>query len=783
MWEEYNVIDITSAFVGITTPLPKIFSEIEELGWDVENIAFKGDAYKAVGKSHDGEKLETTGNTEATAAGNLLAAIQRLQSGRMVFNSRVAAWDDPFTDLQEAIAQEYAGAKMYDKKAAAAWTELAEDCRRRVEVIQTEITIKITDNPIPYLSFSDMAEDILEKQNFSVSRANASHPIWSINQVVDFRIAHDILGHAASGGDWSWFGINRAFQAHAPLLTYTAQKALFTEVLGQGAFNTYYGSVAPQKVSFLKIFDNPENPEPYHHPTHPSQTIIPAAMAKIPIEENFKEASFDNLLDPNDGYDSGVEPLENNAYNWHRIKNANGEMVDPLNSYELKNVMNGIGSNWHQLDSASQEQAVANAFRNALLKSGKEEQGHAQHYQSINHIPASVDDPSRYWDQFMQDRDAHNNARGYLRANKELEPFMMPLKRHIKHIAPDLRDDEIGDIANHHLLNMRAEEELEAKKKLGNDASAEELHKEATKRLMKRLKRVTNTNVSENYDFGNDRLFFSSEHADNALYPSPLAHHIKPISEISSNIKDVTKTALEDIEKGGKGHHFRSSLLKRYVNKIDPHHIDEAWHYLAPETSQLGIIDQHILKVLGGKKDDLNLRDYFKSERELQAARDASGYKHMPLGQFSKGLKNASHQSPGHHPTKSHLHPLSPTPHNNVDWKSRQKKSEKPKVPSWFNDTKQVRKQVGRDWDKAEGIKHPKGAIPFKKQANGAFGTLFTPFYHHPDTNEKVYGQPGQNLMKHMIQSMLLGGQQLSTPEIWALNPEVGKEVGASDSN
>lgn len=782
MWEEHNVIDITSAFIGITTPLPEIIAKIQELGWNVENIAFKGDAYKAVGKSEDGEKLETTGNTEATAAGNLLAAIQRQQSMRMVFNARVAAWDDPFIELKEEIAHEYAGLKMYDKKAAQAWMELAEDCRRRVEIIQDEIAIEVTDNPIPYLSFSDMAEDILEKQRFTVSKAGASHPIWSVNQVIDFRIAHDILGHAASGGDWSWFGINRAFQAHAPLLTYTAQKALFTEVIAQGAFNSYYGSVAPQKISFLKIFDNPENPEPYHHPVHPSQTIIPGAIAKIPIEENFKQSSSEDLTDPNDGYDSGIIPLENNAYSWHRMKDENGQMIDPLNSLGLSNVIGGIKSNWHQLDEASQEQAVANAFRNALLKPGKQERGHAQHYQSINHIPSSVNDPARYWESFINARDGHNSARGYMRANKELEPFLMPFKRHIKHIAPDLRDDEIGDLVNHHLLNMRAEEELASKNKLGSDASADDIHKDATNRLIKRLKRMTNTNVNQDYDFGNDKLFFESKHPDSSLYPSPLAHHIKPISEVSENIKDITKTALEDIQKGGKGHHFRSSLLKRYYNSIDPHQIDEAWHYLAPETSQLGIIDPHILKILGRKKDDLNLRDYFKAERELQAARDASGYKHMPLGQFSKALKNVSYQTPGHHPTKSHLHPLSPTPHTDVDWNKRQKKADKPKIPGWFNDTKQVRKQVGKEWDRAEGIQHPKGAIPFKKKADAGFSTLFMPFYHHPDTNEKIYGKPGQNIMQHIVESMLLGGQKLSTPEIWALNPETGKEVANNES-
>ena len=771
MWEEYKLIDVTSAFVGITTPLPEIINVIQQAGWELENIGFKGDSYSASAKNAYGEKAEATGNTEGTAAGNLLASIQRQNAFRMPFNNKVAAWSDPFTDLQEAISHEYADAKMYDKKAAGGWSELAEDCRRRVEIIQNEINIEITDNPIPYKSFSEMAEDIMDKGHFTVSRANASHPIWSINQVVDFRIAHDILGHAASGGDWSWFGINRAFQAHAPLLSYTAQKALFTEVLGQGAFNAYYGSVAPQKISFLNIFDNPEDGKnPFHHPVHPSQTVVPGKTPSITREMDKIGSVDDTYLDPNHDYSSGIEPQDGNAYNWHRIKNADGQMVDPLNSRGLQDIIHGIKSNWHQHDGNTQEQAVRNAFANVLLKPGKTERAHAQHYQAINHLPGSASDPSLYWDALTRARDEHNNARGYLQANKEFDAYDMPLRRHVQSVNPDLNHDEISSLANDTLLNMRVEEEKEAKKKLGPEATSDDIHREATKRLLKRLKKITNAKLNQDYDFGNERMFFESKHPDSAIYPSPLAHHIKPIADISSNIKDVTESALSDINQGGKGHHFRSKILKQFSD-IEPAQIDEVWSYLAPETNQLGAITDDILKALGHKKDNSNTRDYFKAERELHAARDASGYGHMPLGQFSKGLKNAMRHIPGHHPSKTHLHPISPSDHNHIDWGSRPKKSEKPKVPGWFNNTKDARKQVSKDWDRAEAIQHPKGAIPFKK-AGSDTSNVFTPYYHHPDTNKRVDGKPGQSAMQHIRDSM-----NLSTPEIWALNPEIGKEV------
>lgn len=775
-----KVIDITSAFIGVTTDPSEIMQKIDELGWDVDSLAYNKNGYVAKGSNRtkddnkNTQKLEAAGNTQATALGKLYENILRWQGASMPYNERVAAYQDNFVDLEEEIAHEYVDAKYYDKKAAEAWMELAEDCRRRVEIIQGEIDIEITDDPLPYKSYSEMAEDIMEKGHFTVSRANASHPIWSVKQVIDFRIAHDILGHAASGGDWTWFGINRAFKAHAPLLTYTAQKALFTEVIGQGAANSYYRSYNPQKIVFLKIFDDPENPEPYHHPVHPSQTTVPGPMAKIPYDKI--AANLEGYLDPNHDYASGILPMDNNAYLWHRIKNRDGDMTDPLNSRGLREVIDGVRSNWHELDPASQEQAVANAFRHVLLKPGQTERGRAQHYQAINHLPGSVDDPMRYWDAMSHAQNMHNMARGYLDAGKELDPFKMAVRRHIMNLDPSIDQREIADLGERHLLKMRAEEEREAKKKLGPDASTQDINREALKRLVKRLKRFTNINASEDFDFGDERMFFSSKHPDSTIYSPPMAHNIESICDVASNIQTIVEAALEDINNGGKGYHFRFTIMNQDFGKdIDLNQIDDAWFYLAPETSQLGVIGPEILKALGRKGEDDNLRDYFKAERELHAARDSAGYNHLPLGQFSKALKNAMYHSIGHHPSKDHLHLMFPTPHFDVDWDGRDLKLDKPMIPSWFNDTKKIRKDVARIWDRMEAINHPKTAIPFKKQAN-AFST-FIPFYNHPDTKEKITGKPNQSLMQHLIESLALSDKPLSTPEIWALNPDVGKEV------
>ena len=382
----------------------------------------------------------------------------------------------------------------------------------------------------------------------------------------------------------------------------------------------------------------------------------------------------------------------------------------------------------------------------------------------------------RYWDALSHAQNMHNMARGYLDAGKELDPFKMAVRRHIMNVSPDVDQREIADIAERHLLKMRAEEEREAKKKLGPDASTQDINREALKRLVKRLKRFTNINASEDFDFGDDRMFFSNTHPDSSIYAPPMAHNVELMSDVSGNIQAILQAALEDINNGGKGYHFRFTIMNQdFANDIRPDQIDDAWFYLAPETSQLGIVGPEVLKALGRKDEDDNVRDYFKAERELHAARDASGYNHMPLGQFSKALRNAMYQSIGHHPSKDHLHLIFPTPHTEVNWDARDLKLDKPRIPSWFNDTKKTRKDIGRMWDRMEAINHPKTAIPFKKQAN-VFST-FIPFYNHPDTKEKITGKPNQSLMQHLIESLALSDEPLSTPEIWALDPDVGKEV------
>lgn len=85
-----------------------------------------------------------------------------------------------------------------------------------------------------------------------------AHPILGEQSSFDvsynniFRAVHDVLGHLASGGTFSQRGEIRAYYSHLQLFSPLAQKALFTETMGQVCFWKYYGEFAPQKCFLFR---------------------------------------------------------------------------------------------------------------------------------------------------------------------------------------------------------------------------------------------------------------------------------------------------------------------------------------------------------------------------------------------------------------------------------------------------------------------------------------------------------------------------------------------------
>lgn len=506
-----SLIDVTSAFQGFSQPIAEIIDDIHRRGWDVNKIDIKDGNYVAEGKSPHGESLEAFGRTDATAAANLLVKIMRQEFMRQgSLRDKLGAWDHTSFESQlPQIAQAYAGAPIYEPKAAPSWMELAQDCERRRHIIGTQIAIEYTNDPVPYQDANEMREDVTKKKHIMVTQAYAHHPVWSERQMLDFRTVVDVLGHTVGGADWGWHGTCLAFASLAPMVSESAQKALFTEMLGQTAFGTVYRNWGPQKICFLEdLIEKVQKDEnkPGHSGVHPSQSIVPGVLPSV------KTFSSVDQQDPNANWQSGIQPLPDNAFLWQR---ADG--IDPLDAQKLSEGLRPLDTGLANLHPAMGQQAVVNALRASILGSRSNPRSHALHYQSIMNLPAGVDDPMAYWDSLEQQREAWNQGQGYAPgSHKQHWAEEQQFKQWVKATNPQLDDGEVQRAAKREMLHMLSEEEERIlAQDPGEELTHEQIEHEAYNAIKLRLKAMTKPTVDQKVDFGDDHLFHEASSTSN----------------------------------------------------------------------------------------------------------------------------------------------------------------------------------------------------------------------------------------------------------------------------
>lgn len=892
-WIDSNGTDVTSAFQGVTTPLRELYDEIHQRGWDVDKVDVNGDGlYEATVKNPYGETISKVGPDPNTAVGHCLVGLMRQETMRY---PRTAAWTATWENERPEIAQAYAEAPTYDPKAAGAWKELGEDSVRRAEAIANQIRVEFTHDPYPYKDVNEMADDIRNNKHVTVSKHGLSHPLWSSDQALAYRLVHDVLGHAAVGGDWGWHGENGATSAHMPLLSPNAQKALFTEAIGQAAHNSYYRQMAPQKIAFLDDYLTKvqEQENAAGHPgVHPSQSLVPSGIPSIesktagmtqtqlrqladhleneygkdtskilyqfpdgwsirsparvgdvyregelmgnclgeqefgdnwedfdnpepsrywkslrdpdniphatwgysggqalgrhngPVhpkyqpyldeygvdyetpEERAAEEAWERVgvvqrIDPNDGWESGIEPLPDNAYLWQKEESG----LDPLDHNGIRDQAYKLDRGWFGLqdhngmpDLESQRQAVANAFRSVLLEPRQTPRWAATHYQHLLHVPPGVSDPIRYSDALEGQREAHNQARGLPEGIASPEGINA-LQNWIKGLNPKLDDAEVSELARRELFHMIAEEEAQVTADdPGGQLLPMQISDATNKAIKRRLDVLTKPNVDQKFDFGKERLFHKSFNApDPGVYGDFLYSHIRPIAGVGLHIDDFARAAREDVANhGGKGHHFRAKVSD-LIPGVGPKEISHAWYRLQPHTSQLAIIGPSVAEALGYKRDkEVSPRDYFKLERQLAAGRDAAGYSHVPLGQFSNGMFDNFNYGHGVHRDPSPFAVLNPTPYDQVDWTQYPNLStEKWKDPYWWKSTEPNRDEVGKDWDQIVATQHPAQEIPFRTASS------VKPYYHvaMPEAEESI--------QQHGLDNTLFTGDLWSNVDDW----------------
>lgn len=767
--------EFTSIFRGITTPLNTIYEQIAQQGWEVRKVKWDKSegSFVATAKNAFGEERQGRGPTDATALGNLLYTVMRHNHIRTTAQWKVGMWRTMWTDRLQELAEAYAKAPVYDPKAVPAWKALADDSVHRMEVLANQLQIEVVDDPEPYATSQEMADDIHRNRHFYVSRANSSHPVWTVDQNVAFRTVHDVLGHAVAGGDFGWQGENLACAAHFPLLSPLAQQALFTECLAQTAYAIFYRGFGPQKVALLPEFleDAQQNENPAgHQGVHPSLITAPVAMPQLPpspdeeaaggrpsgnvpphmeglgltpvmtpyeqtVNQGYMSPYFGkrtaNTFDPNYQYNTAVDPLENNAYLWHG---------DPFESRAVMENARLIDTGWSKFktgdgepDRERMKQAIVNAFRVVLLSPRKDLRWNAIHYQDISHIPAGVTDPAVYWNALEKRRQEWNVARFGEEARYAHLPYMKFLKQFENIIfqqnpyegyeaAKDRAERIIFDWINEEQDRIAYEDKDKPPNK---QRSSDEVERRANEAVARRMKLyIKDFQPTLDFTAAQDSLF-EMEPEEVAVEEKPdrygawMGTHLKAIAQISQHADELLDAALEDVQNhDGTGHHFRAKVLQLGISGVGPKVASFAWLLLQPMTSQLATIDTHMMDVLGRNyEQEMNNRDYFKFERELQAGRDAAGYGHVPLGAFQWGMWDHKRTGPGTHQDHSAMRVLDPVNHQNIDWASKAQNLKGEAwtevAPPWWQDTLPYRQQVAQDWEQNIATQYARNKIPF----------------------------------------------------------------------
>lgn len=727
LWEDATGFDVSSAFQGVTTPLADLYNEIHQRHWQVTGVNIKDGMYEASAKNPMGESASKFGKDEKTALAALLLYIVRKEFIRQ------GSWNRHWADQLEPIAQAYAKAPSFDPQAAMAWKELADDCVARAHQLKQQIAVEYTDDPVPYHSPQELFEDVTKHQHILVSRAASEHPVWTPEQVLAFRTVHNILGHAAAGGDFGWTGENLATAAHMPYLSPNAQRALFTETVGQKAYNHFYQGYGHPKIVFLndhlEDIQSEQNPDghaglPVNHSLSPGALPERSSSVErrvIPTTNLWASSRLASLKrDPNYKYETGLGP----------IIDVPGEYGDPLNHHELRNMGHMLNTNWAQWktyedkpDYERMKQAIVNAFRVAVLSPLKDLKWNAAHYQDLQSIPYSVTDPKIYWDTLEHARIEYNRAQGipdpevqhkeHYRSGALLDFYRYYMAHH-----PELNAQQAKEAADREVMVIRAEIEEKLMEE-SKDVDMDILEPKIDKELNKALKQW----VSDDKPL-HKRTSLEAPHIPAKVdrYGGFIGRHLIAIARISLYADQLLEAALEDVRNhDGSGHMFRAMALSLNIPYVGAKVASFAWLLLQPLTSQLATIDTHMCDVLGVKQKDLPKRDYFRAERELQAGRDSCGYGHMPLGLFQWGMWDMRrHGVNQDHQDHSALRVDNPTPWRNIDWKPsvpklRQEKAEKWIAPDWWAATDPYRQQERAAWNIDVAPFYPQESVPWKR--------------------------------------------------------------------
>ncbi len=161
----------------------------------------------------------------------------------------------PDTETRDRVGASYHFMPALDSSGPVlgAWERLIDESLDHARTIRDTLTIKYVEFE-PYDSARAMCAD-LENSVMQVSTLHLDPPLWTPEQNIEFRIAHDAIGHWGMGetcNPFSFKGEVAAFLRQVKQFrSEAAKRALYTEVIGQAAFRGSFGTFPAQKIGFL----------------------------------------------------------------------------------------------------------------------------------------------------------------------------------------------------------------------------------------------------------------------------------------------------------------------------------------------------------------------------------------------------------------------------------------------------------------------------------------------------------------------------------------------------
>lgn len=487
-----------------------------------------------------------------------------------------------------------------------------------------------------------------------------------------------------------------------------------------------------QMVNHLgpKLVQNftPIGPQAQQFEVHPEQQQLFRPGVFSALHKNA------GLIDPNHGWDSGIEPLvavngqslremENDPLGIHRPNSSAVTATDM--AHNLARIdQEDPGKRWWDLQHPDgspardeMKKAIVNAFSAVLLSPKTNLQWNTIHYQHLADIVHTTEDPDYLHKRLEQRRLEWNRARKISPlAHKPYYREQQDLARWLKSKDPALTDELAHMEAAAQVRRLLEQEKARLADELQEAESGRPPEKRTTisqieikagNEVVRILRDIVAPAHNPATDFSDQTPLFALEHAaalhppsqmsiaapkdvvmdpsivqmfDGSVNPEAMGaygawmgDHLKSIAQVSRHADAILDVALRELqEHDGGGHSFRAYVLSLGIPGIGPKVTSFAWLLLAPELSQLATIDSHMLEVLGRHLDEHpSPRDYFKLEREFRARLDAAGYQSLPLGLGQWAMWDYKRGGPDSHQDHSGLRPLNFVHHDHIDWEAK----------------------------------------------------------------------------------------------------------------